>query len=168
MKALSKLFGSALVLSLAFGSLVSANTGEDLNHGRKGNGPRVPLAVIAEAFSIDVDTLIAEFKSGSTLKEIATNHGISEESFAQILQELKDKKADHPKEHKHFILKNLSDDARAYMASLLGVTVEDLEQAREDGVSFKSLVESHGMTVKEVFAKLKEYKESQEGEVTQQ
>ncbi len=147
MKALSKLFGSALVLSLAFGSLASADT----------KGPRVPLEVIAEAFSMDVDTLRAELQGGSTLKEIAANHGVSEEALKQL----------HPKKNKQISLKNLSDDAREYLASFLGLTVEELHASREAGVSFKETVEAHGFTVKEVFAALKEYKEAQDEEAKQ-
>lgn len=137
--------------------------------GRQGNGVRLDRAeqaeVVADALGITVEELQAAMEAGTSLEELADANGTTVEAIhdaiydAQIAEineavangDITQEEADAMIERME--LQQLSqqifskDDAKAAVAAALGISVEELDAAKEDG-TLRDLIEESGVDVR--------------------
>lgn len=137
--------------------------------GRQGNAIRLTRAekaeVVANALGITVEELEAEKEAGTTMEELAAANGTTIEAIHEAIYNAQVAKVneavangDITQEQADEILARMElqrlsneifskDDANAAVADALGLTVEELEAAKEDG-TLRDLVEESGVDVR--------------------
>jgi uncharacterized protein YidB (DUF937 family) len=128
------------------------------------------LEAAAAALGITVDELSAALEEGTTLEELAETAGVDIDDVMDAIREAMPAPSDTPGQDGSKDLK-LTDDALEAAAAALGITVDELSAALEEGTTLEELAETAGVDVDDVMDAIHESmpaptNESQNGQQT--
>lgn len=171
MNTLLKLTSTALVLSLTLVGTASAKSNghnPDERDGQRHELRSEVLVEVAENFQMSPETLENELSSGSTLRDVAREYNVSEETLKDTMvaiDHIKGSMWEKPAKTKNRNGKNIGEKSRwgqhdrqeffshaevkAEIADYLGVSVKELEAAHQNGASLKAMLREQEINMKD-------------------